>query len=90
MVVDSGYMRGVDVVKALCLGARAVLIGRLGAWALAAGGQAGVEKVLDLLRLEIDITMAGIGARSVADLGPHCLVSTLPPPDAVWPAYGRE
>jgi isopentenyl diphosphate isomerase/L-lactate dehydrogenase-like FMN-dependent dehydrogenase len=87
IVVDSGYMRGSDVVKALALGANAVLIGRLGAWALAAGGEDALVQVLDILRTEIRTTMAGIGAVKIADLGPHCLIASRPPEDEPWPAY---
>jgi len=87
VVVDSGYMRGADVVKALALGAEAVLIGRLGAWALAAGGEEGLVQALELLRTEISLTMAGIGARSVAELGPHCLMASQPPAESPWPPY---
>ena len=50
VVMDGGIRRGSDVVKALCLGARAVMIGRAYLWGLAANGQAGVENVLDILR----------------------------------------
>jgi glycolate oxidase len=87
IVVDSSYMRGGDVVKALALGARAVLAGRMAAWAMAAEGAEGLEMFLTLLRNEIDATLAGIGARTLADLGPHCLMPTLAPPLAVWPTY---
>jgi len=68
VVMDGGVRRGSDVVKALALGARAVLIGRAYLWGLAANGQAGVENVLDILRNGIDSTMYGIGKASVHDL----------------------
>lgn len=75
VVMDSGIRRGGDVVKAVALGAKAVMIGRAYLWGLAANGQAGVENVLDLLRNGIDSTMLGIGVGSVADLRPeHVLV----------------
>ena len=73
VVMDGGIRRGSDVVKALALGARAVLIGRAYLWGLAANGQAGVENVLDVLRMGIDSTMLGIGKASVADLSPDDL-----------------
>ncbi|MBV9366915.1 MAG: alpha-hydroxy-acid oxidizing protein, partial [Solirubrobacterales bacterium] len=57
-----------DVVKALALGARAVMIGRAYLWGLAAAGQAGVEKVLDIMRSGIDSTLLGLGRASVRDL----------------------
>lgn len=77
VVLDGGIRRGSDVVKALALGARAVLIGRAYLWGLAVNGQAGVENVLDILRDGIDTTMRGIGKASIAELGPEDLV--IPP-----------
>jgi L-lactate dehydrogenase (cytochrome)/glycolate oxidase len=69
IVLDGGVRRGSDVVKALALGARAVMIGRAYLWGLAANGQAGVENVLDILRGGIDSAVMGLGKSSVADLG---------------------
>jgi heme/flavin dehydrogenase (mycofactocin system) len=74
IVMDGGIRRGSDVVKALALGARAVMIGRAYLWGLAANGQAGVENVLDVLRMGIDSTLLGIGRASVHDLTPADLV----------------
>jgi isopentenyl diphosphate isomerase/L-lactate dehydrogenase-like FMN-dependent dehydrogenase len=68
VLFDGGIRRGADVVMALALGARAVLVGRPWMYGLAAGGQSGVEKMLDILSSEIDRTLALVGARSVADL----------------------
>ncbi len=68
VLMDSGIRRGSDVVKALALGADAVLVGRPYAYGLAAGGQAGVEAVVRQLAGELDLTMALAGARSVADV----------------------
>jgi len=68
VVLDGGVRRGSDVVKALALGAKAVMIGRAYLWGLAANGQAGVENVLDVLRGGIDATMTGIGKSSIHDL----------------------
>jgi heme/flavin dehydrogenase (mycofactocin system) len=68
VLLDGGIRRGSDVVKALALGARAVLIGRAYLWGLAAGGQAGVENVLDVLRNGIDSTLLALGRSSVAEL----------------------
>ncbi|HVU61427.1 MAG TPA: pre-mycofactocin synthase MftD [Mycobacteriales bacterium] len=70
IVLDGGVRRGSDVVKALALGARAVMIGRAYLWGLAANGQAGVENVLDILRGGIDSAVMGLGHASVHDLGP--------------------
>jgi L-lactate dehydrogenase (cytochrome)/glycolate oxidase len=72
--IDGGIRRGSDVVKALALGARAVMIGRAYLWGLGANGQAGVENVLDLLRNGIDSALLGLGHSSVGDLSPRDLV----------------
>jgi lactate 2-monooxygenase len=68
LLVDGGVRRGADVVKALALGADAVLLGRLYAYGLAVGGAAGVEAVVRHLLAEVDLTLALCGARSVRDL----------------------
>jgi L-lactate dehydrogenase (cytochrome)/glycolate oxidase len=68
VLLDGGIRRGSDVVKALALGARAVMIGRACLWGLAANGQAGVENVLDILRSGIDSALLGLGRSSVRDL----------------------
>jgi L-lactate dehydrogenase (cytochrome)/glycolate oxidase len=68
VLLDGGVRRGSDVVKALALGARAVLIGRAYLWGLAANGQAGVENVLDIFRNGIDSALLGLGRSSVHDL----------------------
>ncbi|NIL94918.1 MAG: alpha-hydroxy-acid oxidizing protein [Woeseiaceae bacterium] len=69
VLIDSGFRRGTDIFKALALGADAVCIGRAYIWGLAAFGQAGVEKVLDMLRAELRMVMGQMGARSIADIG---------------------
>ncbi|MEP6800059.1 MAG: pre-mycofactocin synthase MftD [Lapillicoccus sp.] len=68
VVLDGGIRRGSDVVKAVALGAKAVMIGRAYLWGLAANGQAGVENVLDILRGGIDSALLGMGHSSVHDL----------------------
>lgn len=68
VLLDGGIRRGSDVVKAIVLGARAVMIGRPYLWGLAANGQAGVENVLDILRNGIDATLLGLGYQSIHDL----------------------
>ncbi|MDO0939023.1 alpha-hydroxy acid oxidase [Streptomyces sp. DG2A-72] len=70
IVLDGGVRRGTDVVKALALGASAVGIGRPVMWALAEGGEKGVRRLLELLREELDDTMALCGASGLADLTP--------------------
>lgn len=77
VVLDSGIRRGGDVVKAIALGARAVMIGRAYLWGLAANGQAGVENVLDVLRNGIDSALLGLGRASIGDLSPDDVV--MPP-----------
>jgi isopentenyl diphosphate isomerase/L-lactate dehydrogenase-like FMN-dependent dehydrogenase len=68
VLVDGGFRRGTDVFKALALGARGVCIGRPYAWGLAAFGQAGVEKVIELLRAELELIMRQCGVRSIAEI----------------------
>jgi pre-mycofactocin synthase len=68
VVMDGGVRRGSDVVKALAFGARAVMIGRAYLWGLAANGQAGVENVLDVLRMGIDSALLGMGKSSISEL----------------------
>lgn len=70
VLLDGGIRRGSDVVKALALGAKAVMIGRAYLWGLAANGQAGVENVLDVIRGGIDSALLGLGRSSVDELTP--------------------
>ena len=74
VVLDGGVRCGSDVVKALALGAKAVMIGRAYLWSLAANGQAGVENVLDVLRSGIDSALLGTGRSSIHELTPDDLV----------------
>jgi 4-hydroxymandelate oxidase len=73
--VDGGVRRGLDVAIALALGAQAVLVGRPILWALAAGGQAGVERALAILLDEFDIAMRLLGATTPDGIGPEHLVA---------------
>jgi pre-mycofactocin synthase len=68
VLLDGGIRRGSDVVKAVALGARAVMIGRAYLWGLAAAGQAGVENVLDILRNGVDSALLGLGRSAVHEL----------------------
>jgi isopentenyl diphosphate isomerase/L-lactate dehydrogenase-like FMN-dependent dehydrogenase len=68
VLLDGGVRRGSDVVKALALGANAVMIGRAYLWGLAAAGQSGVENVLDVLRGGIDAALLGLGKADVKEL----------------------
>jgi L-lactate dehydrogenase (cytochrome) len=69
VLMDGGVRRGTDVVKAICLGARAVLIGRAYAYGLAAAGEAGVARALEILRADLERTLRLLGCASVAELG---------------------
>ncbi len=81
VVVDGGFMRGTDVIKALCLGATAVGIGRLEALAMAAGGQAAVVRMLELLEEEMRINLALMGVGSLSELDPSLLEKAPPLPN---------
>ncbi|WP_218138174.1 alpha-hydroxy acid oxidase [Thermoleophilum album] len=86
VLVDGGIRRGTDVLKALALGARAVLVGRPVLWGLAVAGAAGVERVLRLLIDEFDLSLALCGVPRACDLGTSVLERSLHGPSAV----GRE
>ncbi len=73
IIVDSGFRRGSDLVKGLAQGATAVAVGRPYLWGLGAFGQEGVERALDILVRELEITMRAIGAPSLQALGPHSI-----------------
>ena len=73
LIVDSGFRRGTDIVKALALGAHAVMIGRATLYGLIAGGERGVTRALDILTTEIDRVLGQLGCRSVEDLGPDLI-----------------
>jgi len=74
LMLDGGVRRGADVVIALCMGAKFVFLGRPTLYGAAAGGMAGVKRAITILRDEIDITQAQIGAPRLADLGPQLLM----------------
>ena len=69
VLVDSGFRRGTDIFKALALGADAVCIGRAYIWGLAAFGQPGVERVLEMLNAELKMVMGQMGTPTLADIG---------------------
>lgn len=75
---DSGIRSGIDVLKALALGARGVYVGRAYVYGLGAGGEAGVKRAIDILRSELDITMALCGETDVMKVGRHNLVMPVP------------
>ena len=68
VLIDGGVRRGTDVVKALALGAKAVLVGRPVLWGLAVAGEDGAYRVLELLKAEFDLAMALCGARTVGEV----------------------
>lgn len=86
VVLDGGVRRGSDVVKALALGARAVMIGRAYLWGLAANGQPGVENVLDVLRSGIDSTLMAIGKSDISQLNRDDVVA----PDGFFRTLGSN
>jgi isopentenyl diphosphate isomerase/L-lactate dehydrogenase-like FMN-dependent dehydrogenase len=69
VMIDSGFRRGTDIFKAMALGASAVCIGRAYLWGLAAFGQQGVEKVLDILNAELAMVMGQMGTPALKDIG---------------------
>lgn len=78
VMLDSGIRRGSDMIKAYALGADAVLIGRSALWGAAAGGRAGAERALNLLKREYELTLAHLGCRNREELSPDVLASDLP------------
>ena len=70
VLIDSGFRRGTDIVKALCMGAKGVAVGRPYLWGLGAFGEPGVERVLELLRIELLAAMQQVGAPSLKQLVP--------------------
>ncbi|WGM31887.1 FMN-dependent L-lactate dehydrogenase LldD [Brevundimonas sp. NIBR11] len=73
ILTDSGIRNGLDVVRALALGADAVMLGRAFVYALAAGGQAGVETLLDLFAKEMRVAMTLTGSNKISDIGPDAI-----------------
>jgi len=74
IIIDSGFRRGTEVLKAMALGAHAVMIGRPTLFGLAAGGEAGINHALSILTTEIDRALGQLGCCSTNDLGPHLLI----------------
>jgi L-lactate dehydrogenase (cytochrome) len=72
---DGGIRSGHDMLRALALGAKACLIGRAYVYGLGAAGQAGVAQAIDILRRELDVSMALTGCRTIGDIGPHTLAN---------------
>ena len=83
VLVDGGIRRGTDILKAMALGASAVLVGRPAVWGLANAGAAGVAHVLRLLRDELEIAMALTGCATLADASPALLTADSPAADSL-------
>jgi L-lactate dehydrogenase (cytochrome) len=81
IIFDSGIRSGQDVLRALALGARSCMIGRAYLYGLGAGGQPGAARAIEIIRNELDVSMALTGTRSVRDAGPHLIVGPIS-----WPA----
>jgi isopentenyl diphosphate isomerase/L-lactate dehydrogenase-like FMN-dependent dehydrogenase len=73
LLMDSGIRRGTDILKALALGADAIMIGRPYLWGLGSFGQAGVERALEILRDEFKIAMEFAGTRNIGEIGPDAV-----------------
>jgi L-lactate dehydrogenase (cytochrome) len=73
VMFDGGIRSGQDVLRALALGARSCMIGRAYVYGLGAGGEQGVARAIDIIRSELDVSMALTGTRSIADIGSHIL-----------------
>src|SRR5262249_43024681 len=78
IIVDGGFCRGTDIVKGIALGANVVSIGRLYLYGLAAAGQAGVYRVLELLEAAIRLALGLLGVTSFAELDQSCLQAVPP------------
>ena len=83
VVVDSGILRGTDVLKALAMGAKAVAIGKLQGWGLAANGKDGVVRVLEILEEEMRVSMGLLGITSLDQLN----MSRICPAEQTTPAH---
>jgi len=70
VIVDGGFQRGTDVLKALAFGAKAICIGKAAAWGLAVGGEEGVVRTLELFGIELKTAMANVGVGKIADITP--------------------
>jgi isopentenyl diphosphate isomerase/L-lactate dehydrogenase-like FMN-dependent dehydrogenase len=85
VLLDSGVRRGTDVIKALALGAKAVMVGRAYMWGLAAADQTGAARALEILRHEIDIAQTLLGRPTLADLDPSVVGRVAARQQADWP-----
>ncbi len=79
VIVDSGFRRGSDVVKALAIGAKLVMVGRTTLWGTTVGGEAGAARAINFYREEISRTLAYLGCRNISDLSRDCLEQVMTP-----------
>jgi isopentenyl diphosphate isomerase/L-lactate dehydrogenase-like FMN-dependent dehydrogenase len=88
IVIDGGVLRGTDILKALALGAKAVSIGKLQGWGLAADGKDGIVRVLEILEEEMRVSMGLMGVTSIDQLTPALVcpaeATTLPHEMSAW------
>jgi L-lactate dehydrogenase (cytochrome) len=84
---DSGIRTGIDIMKAMAMGAKGTLVGRAYVYGLGAGGEAGVTRALEILKSELDITMGLCGEKDITKVGRHNLM--LPTPPFTIPAPAR-
>lgn len=87
VIVDSGFIRGSDVVKAIAIGAKAVLVGKLMVWGLAAGAEEGLARVVQLMQEEILDCMSLVGARRIADLDRSFIRPVSAPAASDWVGF---
>jgi L-lactate dehydrogenase (cytochrome) len=73
VLVDGGVRRGGDIIKAICMGARAVLVGRAYAYGMAAAGTPGVHRAISILRADLERTMKLLGCASISELDPSLI-----------------
>ena len=78
VLIDSGFRRGVDVLKALALGADAVCLGRASRWGLGAFGEAGAQRVIEIVNEELKLAMASVGRASVAEVDRSTVITNFP------------
>ena len=86
--IDSGIRTGMDVMKAMAMGAKGTFIGRAYVYGLGAGGQSGVTRALEILKSELDTTLALCGETDITKVGRHNLL--MPPPPFTVPAPERK
>ena len=90
VLFDSGIRTGMDIMKAMALGASGTMVGRAYVYGLGAGGEAGVTRALEILKSELDVTMGLCGERDIGDVGRHNLLMPaapfiIPPPASARP-----